>query len=122
MDFVLYSLHRAVQEAVHEQCTRRGTWNAPAFQVKYFFLLDLADGGGVRALYVVVLDFQLRTGIRPCTRIEQQDMLVQKGVGVFSVFADFDHAVQFRKRMVSCDAPNEYVSAGVFSDLLEERS
>ena len=95
----LHAVEALAGKGVEQQVARRGLVDAARAQVEELLLLDLADGGAVRAFHVVGVNLELRLGVDARVVGEQQVAVGLLGVGLLRVLVHDDAAVEYAARM-----------------------
>src|ERR1041385_1412648 len=85
-------------EAVGEEVAREVCVQAAAQKVEQLLLFELADGRAVRALHVVVEDFELRLGVHARFGREQKVLVALLRVSPMRAFVDKDATVEDGER------------------------
>src|SRR5689334_19266723 len=85
-------------EAVRQEVSREVVVQAAAQEVEKLLLFELANGRAVRALHVVVVDFELRLCVNACLAREQKILVALLGVSAARVLAHEDAPVEDRAR------------------------
>src|SRR5579883_1774592 len=122
------SAHGAVLDAVkaftgkglQEKTARFCFCDAARLQIEDRILFHLTDGGAVRTLYVVGVDFKLRLGVNLRVIAEQQVPVGLLGVGLLRIFVDDDTPVEDTVRLLVENAVVKLTAGAVRFRVLDQ--
>src|SRR5712692_1270946 len=97
---------------------RRSLVKPARTQVEQGILFHLSNGGSVRALHVVSIDFQLRLGVNLRVIRKQQVAVGLLGVSLLRVFVDKDAAVENSVTLSIQNAVIELAAGAMRSSML----
>src|SRR5262249_40408069 len=100
----MHALQALVGESLQQQVLGRGFAQPARAQVKQRIFVDLADGGAMRALHIVGVDFQLWLGIDLSLIGEQQVAIGLLGISLLRVFMNDNASVKDTMRVAVQDS------------------
>ena len=117
---LLHAVEALAGEGEEQELARGHLVDAAGAQVEQRVLLDLADGGAVRALHVVGVDLQLRLGVDLRVVGKQQVAVGLLGVGLLRVLVHDDAAVKDAVRLAIENPVVELPAAAVRAGMLHQ--
>ena len=107
-------------ECKQQELSRRSFVDAARAKIEKRVLFHLTDGGAVRALYVVGVNFQLRLGVDLSFARKQQIAICLLRVGLLRVFVDDDATMKHAVRASAKNAIVKLAAAAVRLRVLDQ--